>query len=127
MSGETIQVVNAEPVSAPANLPTDTSSFIEQGDSANQRFDHDLAISLYTRAIELNSDDAVAYSHSGATYGKVGRHREALEDGEKVSFYLLRQTRAYRWLRQFEQMTRGMRLTTEKLSPFMHLIGSMKV
>ena len=46
--------------------------------------DYDKAIAHYTKAIELNSEYAVAYNNRGMLYGRRGEYARALEDFEQA-------------------------------------------
>ena len=42
--------------------------------------DYDCSIQDFTKAIQLNSDDALAYYCRGLSYGQIGEYTDAIED-----------------------------------------------
>ena len=60
------------------------NEWFEMGKKHDFNFEHDKAIEAYTRAIELNPNDAKAYKNRGAAYGRKRQYDRAIGDYNKA-------------------------------------------
>ncbi len=61
-------------------LSISTRDFIEQGRERLYRGEHERAIEEFSRAIQLNPNDALAYHERGYTYSQLRKYERAIQD-----------------------------------------------
>ena len=72
---------------APLTLAqTSVDEYFERGEAAFEQGRYDEAIASYTKAIQLNADDAAAYVNRGVAYGRKGLYDRAIGDFEQALF-----------------------------------------
>ncbi len=64
--------------------PHSSGAFNNRGAAYAARGDHESSLEDFTRALELDADDAIAYGNRGAAYGRLGRYDLALGDMAKA-------------------------------------------
>ena len=65
---------------------TSVDEYFERGEAAFEQGRYDEAIANYTKAIQLNADDAAAYVNRGVAYGRKGLYDRAIGDFEQALF-----------------------------------------
>jgi tetratricopeptide (TPR) repeat protein len=83
---ESVQPIREEKV---RSAPTDTrsreaKSYFDQGRTYAESGQHDLAISYFSKAIEINPMSAATYWNRGIAYAKTGQHDLAISDFSKA-------------------------------------------